>query len=264
MTVEPRRRSARVAAAAATIGKNKQLDEPVESQRPAKKARIVKPSTSATETSTNDHNTEEEATPNKKVSKVKNKRLELGDELPEGLVLRDQDDNELDLKQITKDCKIVVIFAYPRASTPGCTKQACGFRDLYPKFMDLSSKVTIFGLSADSVKAQKTFQAKQNLPYRLISDPKHKLIGPLGATKEVSKVTRSHWIFKDGKLWIKELKISPIASFEGALESVVAELEQGSEEAEGTTEETHEEKTDESVPEEAAPETAIEDTSSNN
>lgn len=151
--------------------------------------------------------------------------LQIGNTLPEKLVLLDQDSNPIDLSAVVAKEPFVVIFAYPKASTPGCTKQVCGFRDSYDDFQ--KAKATVFGLSADSTSAQKNFKAKQNAPYELLSDPKHELIGLLGATKTPGKVPkgviRSHWIFKNGKLAVKEVKIGPEASYTQALEEVQKE-----------------------------------------
>lgn len=141
-----------------------------------------------------------------------------GDEFPGGIRLLDQEGEEVDVSETVKN-GVTVIFAYPRASTPGCTRQACGFRDLYPKFK--GEDVTVFGLSADSVKSQKTFQTKQNLPYQLLSDPKYELIGQLGAKKTASGgIVRSHWIIKDGKFLVVKVGVKPEDSFNGALKEI--------------------------------------------
>lgn len=149
--------------------------------------------------------------------------LEVGSSLRANLTLANQDDETVDFSEIVKKTPIVVVFAYPKASTPGCTRQVCGFRDNYAKFT-ANKNVKIYGLSADSPAAQKKFQTKQKAQYELLSDPKHELLGPLGGTKTPGKVPkgviRSHWIFKDGKLAVKEVKIGPEASFTKALEVV--------------------------------------------
>lgn len=142
----------------------------------------------------------------------------VGDEFPAGIKLLDQEGEDVDLSEVVQS-GVTVIFAYPRASTPGCTRQACGFRDLYPKFK--GEDVAVFGLSADSVKAQKTFQTKQNLPYKLLSDPKYELIGKLGAKKTATGgIVRSHWIIKDGKFLVVKVGVKPEDSFNGALKEV--------------------------------------------
>ena len=76
----------------------------------------------------------------------------------------------------------IVIFTYPRASTPGCTTQACSFRDHHDEFTGTTG-YKIFGLSTDSTKANTTFATKQNLQYPLLCDPGANLTGALGMKK---------------------------------------------------------------------------------
>jgi peroxiredoxin Q/BCP len=64
--------------------------------------------------------------------------------------------------------KPIVLFFYPRANTPGCTVEACGFRDQYGKLT--RAGVTVLGISPDTAKAQKKFQEKFELPYTLLAD----------------------------------------------------------------------------------------------
>lgn len=153
----------------------------------------------------------------KEVSATESKELEVGDEIPD-ITLLNQDEESISLKGAASKNKIILIFAYPKASTPGCTRQACGFRN---NFNDLKEKALILGLSADSPKAQKNFQSKQGLQYDLLSDPKKELIGVLGAKKSPSGIKRSHWIFKDGKLAVKRVQISPEASIEDGKKEVI-------------------------------------------
>ncbi|KAB8243075.1 thioredoxin-like protein [Aspergillus flavus] len=82
----------------------------------------------------------------------------------------------------------VVLFTYPRASTPGCTKQACMFRDNYDYLT--STGFSIYGLSADSPRANTTFKAKQSLPYPLLCDTASSLIAALGFKKAPKGTTR--------------------------------------------------------------------------
>ena len=62
----------------------------------------------------------------------------------------------------------VVLFFYPRADTPGCTIEACGFRDSFARLQ--AAGVTVLGISRDTVKAQKKFAEKYSLPYPLLAD----------------------------------------------------------------------------------------------
>lgn len=64
--------------------------------------------------------------------------------------------------------KAVVLYFYPKDSTPGCTKEACGFRDLMPDFSNVDAE--IIGVSKDSVKRHDNFKAKYELPFLLASD----------------------------------------------------------------------------------------------
>jgi thioredoxin-dependent peroxiredoxin len=63
----------------------------------------------------------------------------------------------------------VVVYFYPRDSTPGCTKEACGFKDSYPDFQ--SRNAVILGISTDNAKSHQKFIAKYDLPFRLLCDP---------------------------------------------------------------------------------------------
>lgn len=146
---------------------------------------------------------------------AKTPELNVGDKIPDWVFL-DQDSKDIHLAKLDKP--IVVIFSYPRASTPGCTRQACGFRDNYNALS--SNDAIIFGLSADSPAAQKKFATKHGFQYRLISDPTKKLIAALGAKKSDGKIARSHWIFVYGVLKIKKIGISPEVSYTTAKEDI--------------------------------------------
>jgi len=65
--------------------------------------------------------------------------------------------------------KKVMLYFYPRDNTPGCTKQACGFAENYPHFLEKGAEV--IGVSKDSVKSHKRFEEKYSLPFTLVSDP---------------------------------------------------------------------------------------------
>lgn len=72
-----------------------------------------------------------------------------------------------------------VLYAYPKDSTPGCTTEACDFRDNLARVQSLGAQV--FGISRDSLKSHQNFITKQSLPFRLLSDPNCDLLKPLGA-----------------------------------------------------------------------------------
>ncbi|EEH38853.2 hypothetical protein PAAG_08580 [Paracoccidioides lutzii Pb01] len=97
----------------------------------------------------------------------------------------------------------VVLFTYPRASTPGCTTQACLFRDRYDNLT--STGLSIFGLSTDSPKANANFKSKQNLPYPLLCDPTASLIDALGLKKVPKGTVRGVFVVsKTGKVLLLE------------------------------------------------------------
>lgn len=78
--------------------------------------------------------------------------------------------------------KKVILYFYPKDSTAGCTKQACGFADLHPQFME--NGAVILGVSKDSVKSHKNFETKYNLPFTLLSDPELSCIQAYDVWKE--------------------------------------------------------------------------------
>lgn len=68
----------------------------------------------------------------------------------------------------------VILYFYPKDNTPGCTKQACGYSERYPQFMEKG--VEILGVSKDTVASHKRFEEKQGLTFTLLSDPERKVI----------------------------------------------------------------------------------------
>jgi peroxiredoxin Q/BCP len=86
--------------------------------------------------------------------------------------LPDQDGNPVTLSQFAGSP--VVLFFYPRADTPGCTIEACGFRDHFAKLK--KAGVVVLGISRDTVKAQKKFADKYDIQYPLLADSEMELI----------------------------------------------------------------------------------------
>ena len=87
-------------------------------------------------------------------------------DLVQNFTLPDQDGTPRSLSDYNSTP--VVLFFYPRADTPGCTVESCGFRDAFELFQ--SKGITVLGISRDTVKAQKKFQQKYDLPYGLLAD----------------------------------------------------------------------------------------------
>jgi len=100
----------------------------------------------------------------------------------------------------------VVLFFYPADDTPGCTKEACGFRDASEAFAALG--VTVLGISPDAATSHRDFAAKYRLPFALLSDPDRSVMRAYGAYGEktlygrkVTGVIRSTvWIGPDGRV----------------------------------------------------------------
>ncbi len=102
--------------------------------------------------------------------------LNVGDKAP-AFSLEDQNGENVSLEH-SKGKKVLIWF-FPKASTPGWTVQGQGLRDEFQNFQD--NNVEIFGVSADSVKAQKSFCDKQEFPFSLLSDPSKETIKAYGA-----------------------------------------------------------------------------------
>ena len=76
----------------------------------------------------------------------------------------------------------VILYFYPRDNTPGCTKQACGFSDRYPQFVEKGA--VVLGVSKDSVASHKKFEEKHGLVFTLLSDTERKVIESYDVWKE--------------------------------------------------------------------------------
>lgn len=105
--------------------------------------------------------------------------LEIGNKAPDFKLLN-QDGSEISLSDFKG--QRVILYFYPKDNTPGCTKQACGFSELYPHFNDL--KTQIIGISKDSVASHKRFEQKYQLPFILLSDPELTTIKAYDVWKE--------------------------------------------------------------------------------
>jgi len=86
--------------------------------------------------------------------------------------------------------KNVVIYFYPKDSTPGCTTESQDFRDLHAKFK--RQKTVIFGVSRDSLKSHENFKKKHNFPFELISDPEEKLCRQFDVIQEKNLYGRKY------------------------------------------------------------------------
>ncbi len=113
--------------------------------------------------------------------------LQVGDKAPDFVLMSDSD------KQIRlRDFKgqTVVLYFYPKDDTPGCTQEACAFRDDYKRF---ASKSVILGVSLDDVKSHQKFKTKYSLPFSLLADQSATVSKAYGVYKKKSMYGRSFW-----------------------------------------------------------------------
>jgi peroxiredoxin Q/BCP len=118
----------------------------------------------------------------------------------------------------------VIIFFYPKADTPGCTTQACGFRDNFPRIE--ATGATVLGISPDKPAALAKWKKKLNLPYTLLSDPEHAVAEAFDVWGEKSMygrkymgIIRSHFVVDaEGNLEDVQVKVKPEESVDRAME----------------------------------------------
>ncbi|RMB60917.1 thioredoxin-dependent thiol peroxidase [Dokdonia sinensis] len=101
--------------------------------------------------------------------------LKVGDKVPD-FTTTDQDGNKVSLSDFKG--KDLIVFFYPKASTPGCTAEACNLRDNYKELQEAG--YTLLGVSADSEKRQKNFATKYDFPFQLLADEDHSVINAFG------------------------------------------------------------------------------------
>jgi peroxiredoxin Q/BCP len=121
--------------------------------------------------------------------------------------------------------KNVVLFFYPKADTPGCTTEACEFRDAYPRF---GPDTIVLGISADTPSKQAKFKSKFNFPYPLLADVDHTVSEAYGVWKEKSMYGKKYFgierttflIDKQGKIAKIFNKVKPAGHAEEVLQAL--------------------------------------------
>jgi len=116
--------------------------------------------------------------------------LKVGDKAP-SFKLKNQNDKTVSLSDLKGEP--VVLYFYPKDDTSGCTKEACNFRDEFPKFK--KSKAEIIGVSADSVESHKKFAEKYKLPFNLLSDEKKEIIENYGVWQEIYGYSKNYFYY---------------------------------------------------------------------
>ena len=131
--------------------------------------------------------------------------LEVGSQAPD-FTLQNQDGESVSLSDYKG--KKVILYFYPKDNTPGCTKQACGFAENYPQFVEKGA--VVLGISKDSVKSHKKFQEKYHLPFTILSDEELKVIKAYDVWKEknmygkkVMGVVRTTYLIDEDGIIIK-------------------------------------------------------------
>lgn len=110
-----------------------------------------------------------------------NGQLNIGDKAPV-FELKDQNGNTFKSNEIIGQ-EIVVLYFYPKDDTPGCTKEACSFRDNFEVFTDAG--VRVIGISADDVESHKKFEEKYQLPFTLLADTENKVRDLFGVKSDL-------------------------------------------------------------------------------
>jgi len=146
-------------------------------------------------------------------------KLNIGDKIP-SFSLTDSHGNAYKHDKFIGE-KVVVIYFYPKNFTPGCTKEACDFRDSYEQFKDLGAEV--IGISSDSEKSHQNFKKKYNLHYTFLSDSSGETRKKFGVKNHLLGLIpgRETFVFdKKGMLRLKFNSLNAKHHMEKALEAV--------------------------------------------
>jgi peroxiredoxin Q/BCP len=141
----------------------------------------------------------------------------IGDVAPDFELISDE---ETAVKLSDYRGKRVLLFFYPKADTPGCTTQACGFRDNYPVIEEAGA--VVLGISPDMPEKLAAWREKMGFPYNLLSDPDHAVADAYGVWGEKKLygnaymgIVRSHFVIDaEGNFEDVQFKISPMKSIE--------------------------------------------------
>lgn len=147
-------------------------------------------------------------------------QLKVGDPAPIFKV-QAHDGSEFDLS--SRKGQWTVLYFYPKADTPGCTKQACAFRDNIEKIR--SQGADVFGISADTVESQAAFHKKYNLNFKLLADAEGEVIQRYGSKMPVMKLSKRWTFIIDPELKIRAIDkdVDPVMDAENVAKKI-AEL----------------------------------------
>lgn len=132
--------------------------------------------------------------------------LEAGQKAPE-FTVKDQDGNPVSLRDFSG--RKVVLYFYPKDDTPGCTREACAFRDNFPNFQKIDA--VVLGVSVDGQKAHRKFVDKYELPFTILVDEEKKIVEAYGV-----------WGLKKfmGKEYMGTNRVTYLIDEEGTIEKV--------------------------------------------
>ncbi len=137
-----------------------------------------------------------------------------------------QDDQEKAVNLTDFAGKPVVLFFYPKADTPGCTIEACGFRDTFTKLQ--AAGAVVLGISRDTPRAQRKFREKYDLPYTLLADVDEVVCNQFGVLKEKNMYGKKVWGIERTTFVIgpdqRLVHVFPKVKPEGHAEEVLAAL----------------------------------------
>jgi peroxiredoxin Q/BCP len=126
-------------------------------------------------------------------------KLAVGAKLP-AVTCNDQDGKAVELAKAGAEGYLLVYF-YPKASTPGCTKQGCSLRDAWAQLQ--KQGVRVYGVSTDNESSQKQFKDEQSFPFPLLADKDKAVTEAFGVKNLVGMASRSAFLFKDGVcVWV--------------------------------------------------------------
>jgi peroxiredoxin Q/BCP len=154
------------------------------------------------------------------------KDLEIGNKAPD-FSLPDEHGKLVKLSSFRG--KRVILYFYPADDTPGCTAQACGFRDSFEEIQEKNA--VVIGISPDNAHSHQRFRAKYNLPFVLLSDPDHVVAEKYGAWGEKSfmgkksiGIIRSHFVIDEqGKIVDAQMQVNAKESPNLALRTLAGE-----------------------------------------
>lgn len=139
--------------------------------------------------------------------------MNIGDKMP-FFEVKDQDGKVVRSEDLLGKGRKVVLYAYPKDSTPGCTAEACSFRDSFQELSDAG--YTIVGISKDSEKSHGNFRSKYEIPFTLLADTQTTLLQALGAWGEKKFC---------GKTCVGTLRKTFVFSSEGVLERIIDKVD---------------------------------------